>query len=113
MSHLGGRVDELQVDAFQGGALAVHQQRLAQGDNALLRSDAAALDHQEVVVDLSVMRESAHGVDGLVSQIVLGGRVVLDDLQGKKGEESLQIVHIKVTFAGFCYLQAYHLKFHV
>ncbi len=33
-------------------------------------SDAGALDHDEVLLDLSVVGEPAHGVDGLVSQVV-------------------------------------------
>ena len=38
------------------------------------------LDHQEVLLDLSVVREAAHGVDGLVREVVLGAGVVLDQL---------------------------------
>lgn len=73
-------VDELEVDGFEGRALGVHQERLSQGDDALLGSDAAALDHQEVIVDLSVVGEATHWGDRLVGDVVLGGGVVLDDL---------------------------------
>jgi hypothetical protein len=41
-----------------------------EGEDALLVSDAGALDHDEVLLDLSVVGETAHGVDGLVSQVV-------------------------------------------
>ena len=41
------------------------------------------LDHQEVLLDLSVVREAAHGVDGLVGEIVVGAGVVLHQLQRK------------------------------
>jgi hypothetical protein len=41
-----------------------------EGEDALLVSDAGTLDHDEVLLDLSVVREPAHGVDGLVSQVV-------------------------------------------
>lgn len=83
MSHLGRRVDELQIDALERRPLAVRQQGLAQSDDALLRSNAAALDHQEIVVDLSVMRETAHGGNRLVGDVVLGRGRVLDDLRMK------------------------------
>ena len=53
---------------------------LPQGEDTLLGSDAASLDHDKVLLDLAVMGESAHGVDGLVGQIVVGGSVVLDKL---------------------------------
>ncbi len=41
-----------------------------EGEDTLLVSDAGALDHDEVLLDLSVVGEPAHGVDGLVSQVV-------------------------------------------
>ena len=53
---------------------------LSQGDDALLGSDDAALDHEEVLVDLSVVREAAHRSDGLLRQVVVGRRVVLHHL---------------------------------
>ena len=43
-------------------------------------SNASSLQEDEVLLDLSVVRESTHRVDGLVGQIVLGGGVVLDQL---------------------------------
>lgn len=84
VTQLGAGVDELEVDGLKSGALGVHQQRLSQGDDALLGTDAAALDHQEVVVDLSVEGEASHWSDRLVGDVVLGGGAVLDDLRRKK-----------------------------
>lgn len=81
MSQLGAGVDELQVDGLESRSLGVHQQGLSQGDDALLGTNAAALDHQEVVVDFSIEREAAHGRDRLVRDVVLGRGVVLDDLR--------------------------------
>ena len=46
---------------------------LAEGDDALAAADDAALDHDPVLVDDTVVRESAHGVDALLGKIVLGG----------------------------------------
>ena len=53
---------------------------LSQSENTLLRSNAASLDHDEVLLDQTVMGESTHGVDGLVGQIVVGGGIVLHKL---------------------------------
>lgn len=53
---------------------------LSEGDDTLLGAHAAALEHDEIVVYLTVVWESTHGCDTLLSQIVLGGSVVLDDL---------------------------------
>merc|ERR1719410_277720 len=60
--------------------LGVGQERLSQGQDSLLRSNAATLEHDEVLLDLSIVRESSHGVDGLVRQVVVGGGVVLHQL---------------------------------
>ena len=38
------------------------------------------LDHQEILLDLSVVGEASHGVDGLVGQVIVSGGVVLDQL---------------------------------
>lgn len=80
MSEFRAGVDELKVDDFKGRTLGVNQERLSQGDDALLGSNAAALNHEEVIVDLSVVREATHWGDRLVSDVVFGGSVVLDNL---------------------------------
>ena len=38
------------------------------------------LDHDEVLLDRSVMGEATNGVNGLVSNIILGSSIVLDQL---------------------------------
>ena len=35
-------------------------------------AEGSYLDHDEVLLDLSVVREAAHGVDGLVGDVVPG-----------------------------------------
>lgn len=81
MSHLGRGIDELQIDLLQRRTAGVDEQRLAQSEHALLAADAAALQHQKIVVDLTVMGETTHGGDRLVCQVVFGGGVVLDELE--------------------------------
>jgi len=53
---------------------------LSESENPLLGAHAAALDHDEVLLDLAVVGESTHRVDGLVGQVVIGRGVVLDQL---------------------------------
>ena len=78
VSELGGGIDELDVDVdlLGGGALHLRDQGLAQGQDALHGSDHASLDHQVVLVDLSVLDEAAQRGDGLLGE-VRGGRRVL------------------------------------
>jgi len=80
MAQFRAGIDELKVDGLKSRALGVHQERLSQGDDALLGADAAALDHQEVVVDLTVVRETTHWSDCLIGDVVLGRGVVLHNL---------------------------------
>ena len=74
VSKLGGSIDKLEVDLFLVDALGevVGHERLAEGDDALLGADNGALEHDPVLVDHTVVRESAHGVDALLGQVVLG-----------------------------------------
>merc|ERR1719147_675566 len=60
--------------------LGVGQQRLAEGEHALLGANTAALKHNEVLLDLPILREASHGVDGFVGQVILCGGIVLDQL---------------------------------
>mmetsp|Transcript_24642 Transcript_24642/g.27318 ORF Transcript_24642/g.27318 Transcript_24642/m.27318 type:complete len:373 (-) Transcript_24642:27-1145(-) len=78
MSELRRRVDELEVDLLQGGALGLRDQGLAQSDHALVGAHDATLDHQVVLVHLAVVHEAAEGGDGLLGQVRRGGRVVVD-----------------------------------
>jgi len=98
MTHFGAGIDELEVDGLKGRALGVHQQGLSQGDDAFLGSNAAALDHQEVVIDLSVEWEATHWGDRLVSDIVLGGGAVLDDLSILGMDSCTNTVDLLVDF---------------
>ena len=45
---------------------------IPEGEDPLLVADGGALDHEEVLLHLAVVGEAAHGVNGLVSQIVTG-----------------------------------------
>lgn len=80
MAVLAGSIDELKADLLHSLLPERSQQGLSKSDNSLLGSHAASLDHDKVLVDLSVMREASHGSNGLVSWVIICGSVVLDDL---------------------------------
>jgi len=79
MTELGGSVDPFQVDLLESSAFGVRDERLAKGENSLLGSDAAALEHNKVVLDFTVVRETTHRSDGFVCEIGLSCSVVLDE----------------------------------
>merc|ERR1712055_809160 len=80
MTKLGRSVDELEVDLLKSPLLGVSQEALPQSENSLFGPNAAALDHDEVLLHFSVVREATHGIDRLVSNVILSSSVVLDQL---------------------------------
>ena len=80
VTHLGGGVDELEVDVLQSGTGSLFQQGLAEGDGALLGANNTTLDQNEIVLDKTVVNKATNGVDRLVGDVDLSGTVVLDEL---------------------------------
>ncbi len=78
MAKLGGGVDELGGDLLQLPSLGGLEEGLPQSDDSLLGAHHGALDHEVVLIDHTIVREPAHRGDVLLSQIKLGGGVVLD-----------------------------------
>lgn len=77
VTELAGGVDELEVDLLQAGTAGVGDQGLAEGDDAFLDTNAASLDHDEVVLDNTVVGEATHGGDGLGGQVELSAGTLL------------------------------------
>ena len=80
VTELGGGVDKLQIDLLQGPLLGVGQQGLPEGQHPLLGADTTAFDQNEILLNLAVVGEATHGVDGLVREIIVGAGIVLDQL---------------------------------
>ena len=101
----GRGVDELDVEGLQVRSLVGGDETLSEGDRSLSRTGHAALDHQPVLVDLSVVREAAHRGDALLREIcVSGGGVDVSLLADAK--DSLvdlgTVVITLLTSAGYC-----------
>jgi hypothetical protein len=86
VTELGRSVDELELDFLERSAGSLLEERLAEGDDALLGADAAALDEHEVIEHGTVVGEATHGGDALLGEIELrGGVLVLDGTVGLLG----------------------------
>jgi len=83
VSELGGGIDELDVDSLEVLPGGLHHHRLAKDKRTLLNSNGSSLEHDPILVDLSVMGESSHGGDVLLSKIsrstARGGISLLSD----------------------------------
>ena len=53
---------------------------LSQGGKPLLKSNAATLQHDEILFHLPLVRESTHGCNSLISQIIICGCAILNEL---------------------------------
>jgi len=80
VTELGGGIDALEVDLLQVLSLVVNQEWLSEENGSLSDAHARSLDHDEVVLDLTVVWEATNGVDALLGQVGLGGTVVHVDL---------------------------------
>jgi len=77
VTELGRSVDELEGDLLEGGTGSLRDEGFSQGENPLPASGGGALDHEEVLVDDTVVREATHGGDGLLGEVDGGGAAVL------------------------------------
>jgi len=77
VTDLGGGVDELEGDLLEGGTGGLREKRLTESDDTLLRAGDATLDHEPVLVDLTVADETTERGDGLLGRIVVALGVLL------------------------------------
>jgi hypothetical protein len=77
VTELGRGIDELEGDLLESGTLGVGDEGLADGDDTLLSTSNTTLDHQEVLVDNTVVRETTHGGDRLLSDIEISSARLL------------------------------------
>jgi len=80
VSDLRGGIDEFELDLLEILSLGVNVHWSSQTDGALADTHAGALDHEEVVLDLAVMREATDWVDRFDGDVSCGGTIVHVDL---------------------------------
>lgn len=71
MTEGGGGIDELEGDLFLGGTVGDRNDGLSESDDSLLDSWARTSEHEEVLVDNTIVGVSTNGGD------VLGGKIKL------------------------------------
>jgi len=76
VTELGGGIDRFEIDFLQIFSFVVGQQRFPQNNWSLSDAHARSLDHDEIVLDFTVVREASDWIDGFLGQIGLGGTVV-------------------------------------
>jgi len=98
VTELGGGIDALEVDLLQVLSLVVNQEWLSEEDWSLSHAHAGSLDHDEVVLDVTVVWEATNWVDALLGQVGLGGTVVHVDLAALGLVAGAQSVDLLVDF---------------
>jgi hypothetical protein len=94
---LGRGIDELEVDWFQVGSLGNSDQALSQGNWALLGASDSTLDHEPVLVDLTVVREATNRGNSLFGKIRFGGSGVLVSLLADTQDALVDLSAVEVT----------------
>jgi hypothetical protein len=74
---LGACVDKFELNLLEIPPAGVNHQALAQGNNALFRARDRSLQHEVVILDNTIVRESTHGSDRLDRRIMLGRSILL------------------------------------
>jgi hypothetical protein len=76
VTELGGGINGFKIDFLQIFSFVVGQQRLPQQDWSLSDAHARSLDHDEIVLNFTVVREASYWINRFLGQISLGGTVV-------------------------------------
>jgi hypothetical protein len=77
VTHLGSSIDELEVDLLEGSVVGGRDDGLTKSKETTTSTDTAALDHDKVLIDDTIVREATHGSDGLGAEIKLSLTVAL------------------------------------
>ena len=70
-------INELELNLLQIPTRGVNHQRLADRDDTLLRARDRTLEHEEVVLNNTVVGEATHGRDDLLGDVVLSRCIAL------------------------------------
>ena len=76
MTVFGGSINELDVQRLEVRSLGGGHDGFTESNGSLAGAADTSLDHEPVLVDLTIMRESTHGGDRFLSQVSLSGAVV-------------------------------------
>ncbi len=71
MSHFTGSIDEFKFNLFQGGSVWLSDHTLSHDNSSLFGSNTASLNHNEIVSDGTIVRESSQWGDSFIGQICL------------------------------------------
>ena len=96
---LGGSIDELELDRFEGSSGSLLEKGLSKSDGSLLGSTDTSLDHDEVRLDKTVLNKATDGVDALVGDIGFSGSVVSDFLAVDGVETSSDSIDLLVDLS--------------
>ena len=77
VTHFRGGIDESQVDLLKGSPVLSGKERFSQDEDSLLAADATTFDHHELLIDLTVMRETAHWGDVFIGKVIFRATVAL------------------------------------
>ena len=82
VTDLGRGIDELDLDLLGSGVAGLREVALSEDDGSLASTNNTSLNHDEVLIDNTVVGEATKRSDVLINSISLGGSVVLGSTDG-------------------------------
>jgi len=76
VTELGGGIDGFEIDFLQIFSFIMGQQRFPQQNRSLSDAHARSFNHNEIVLNFTVVREASDWINRFLGQISLGGTVV-------------------------------------
>ena len=77
MSNFGWGINEFKINLFFSSSTSLCQQGFSKNKRSFLRSNTTSFNHQKVVVNNTIVRETTHGGNLFISNISWSGSIVL------------------------------------
>jgi hypothetical protein len=97
MTVFGGSVDKLDIEWLQVRSLGGGDNALAESDGSLAGSTNSTLNHQPVLIDFTIVRESTNRGDRLLSEIHFGGAALVITLLTNTDDSLVDFGTVMVT----------------
>jgi hypothetical protein len=94
----GGGVDELDVEWLQVGSLGRSDDTLAESDSSLTSTTNSSFDHQPILIDFTIVRESTNRGDRFLSKIHLSGAALVVTFLTNAHDSLVDLSTVMVTF---------------
>lgn len=99
-AEFGTCVDEFELDLLEISSTGVDHKALAQRNDAFFGTRDRSLQHEVVILDDTIMRESAHGSDRLGCRVMFGRGILVVFTRADSIDLLIELSTVVVTVCG-------------